>query len=73
MEAGISADCEDAKSVIDVVFSLSDSEIVNYVKKTLTEFEFNDVSKISEKRMKIRFKDGIYIKAELNPISKEEK
>lgn len=71
LEAGISADCEDAKSVIDVVFSLSDSEIVNYVKKTLTEFEFNDVSKISEKRMKIRFKDGIYIKAEISPISKE--
>ena len=71
LEAGISADCEDAKSVIDVIFSLSDSEIVDYVKKTLTEFEFNDVSKISEKRMKIRFKDGIYIKAEINPILKE--
>lgn len=71
LEAGISADCKDAKSVIDVIFSLSDSEIVDYVKKTLTEFEFNDVSKISEKRMKIRFKDGIYIKAEISPISKE--
>lgn len=71
LEAGISADCEDAKSVIDVIFSLSDSEIVDYVKKTLTEFEFNDVSKISEKRMKIRFKDGIYIKAEISPILKE--
>lgn len=71
LETGISADCEDAKSVIDVVFSLSDSEIVDYVKKTLTEFEFNDVSKISEKRMKIRFKSGLYIKAEINPILKE--
>lgn len=71
LETGISADCEDTKSVIDIVPSLSDSEIIPYVKRILTKFKFTDVSKISEKKMRIRFKNGVYIKAEIYPILKE--